>query len=99
MRKEKTNMSDEKKYQVVGKVEIGTDEYRDLIEEKSHWRNESDEYRRKWYDESKKVEELEKKVAAQEKAIARHKKFISLSEERTAAWNLYLAQISEEGRQ
>ena len=87
----------EKKYQTVGKVKIGTDEYRDLIEEKNYEKNQSEEYRRKWYDESRKAEGLEKKVAAQEKALAQYRNFITLSEERETAYRFYLAQISEEG--
>lgn len=48
---------DEKKYEIIGKVEIGTDEYRDLIERSLKAENEAGEYRSKfWYeqDEAKK---------------------------------------------
>ena len=89
-------MSEEKKYEIVSKVKIGTDEYRDLIEGKLEAENDRDEYRSKFWAEENKVGDLKKKVEAQERAIARYKKFITLSEERAAAWNIYLAQTSEE---
>lgn len=38
-------MNEEKKYTIVGKVEIGTDEYRDLIEGLAEARNNASEER------------------------------------------------------
>ena len=38
-------MSEEKKYEFVGKVEIGTDEYRDLIQDLERERACADKYR------------------------------------------------------
>ena len=40
-------MNEEKKYTIVGKVEIGTDEYRDLIEGLADARNHASEERSK----------------------------------------------------
>ena len=89
-------MSDEKKYSIISTVKIGTDEYRDLIEGKLEAENDRDEYRSKFWKEEEKSGALEKKVAAQDKTIARLKKFISLSDERAADYNAFMASIVEE---
>lgn len=89
-------MSDEKKYSIISTVKIGTDEYRDLIEGKLDAENDRDEYRSKYWAEKEKAERLEKKVVTQDKTIARLKKFISLSDERAADYNAFMASIVEE---
>lgn len=53
---------EEKKYTVVGKVEIGTDEYRDLLTEKFEAENRVDRYMREGWDKDKKIKELERQV-------------------------------------
>ena len=90
-------MSEERKqYGIVGEVKIGTDEYRDLIEEKNEAEKQSDINLHRAWDAEKQRDELKKKVTAQEKAITRYKKFIALTEERASAYNRYVAGISEE---
>ena len=96
MKEEKTMSEERKQYEVVGEVKIGTDEYRDLIEDKNEAEKQSDVNLHRAWDAEKQRDELKKKVTAQEKAIARYKKFISMTEERSAAYNLFIAGISEE---
>lgn len=55
-------MSEEKKYEIVGKVEIGTDEYRDLIEEKANLASSVNEYREKFWKEQDEKRKAEKEV-------------------------------------
>lgn len=55
-------MSEEKAYSVIGRVEIGTDEYRDLIESAKQSEVEADKYRQKYWAEQTKVTELEKRL-------------------------------------
>lgn len=90
-------MSEERRqYNIVGKVKIGTDEYRDLIEEKNEAIKQSDVYLHRAWDVEKERDEAKKKTAALEKVIARYKGFISLTEERSTAYNLYVAEITQE---
>lgn len=44
-------MEDRKEYSIIGKVEIGTDEYRDLIERAVCEAKRADEYRTKYWNE------------------------------------------------
>ena len=90
-------MSEERKqYSIVSKVEIGTDEYRDLIEEKNEAVKQSDVNLHRAWNAEKERDEAKKKTEALEKAIARYKGFISLTEERSTAYNLYVAGITQE---
>lgn len=53
---------EEKKYTVVGKVEIGTDEYRDILTAKFEAENRADRYMRDGWDKDSKIKELERQV-------------------------------------
>lgn len=55
-------MSEEKKYEIVGRVEIGTDEYRDLIEEKADLASSLSDYREKLWKEQDEKRKAEKEV-------------------------------------
>lgn len=59
-------MSEERRYEVVGRVEIGTDEYRDLIESCARAEREAINYRDKFWGEQTKVNSLEQNVEALE---------------------------------
>lgn len=50
-------MEEKKNYSVIGKVEIGTDEYRDLIEERAAAIKEAEEYRSKYWKEQTELRE------------------------------------------
>ena len=69
-------MDEEKKYTIVGKVEIGTDEYRDLIEGLADARNNASEERsRRWKLETD-FSELKKKNSEIEKYMDELKAFV-----------------------
>ena len=56
-------MTDEKKtYSIIGKVEIGTDEYRELIERAMSEEKRADEYRSKFWNEETKCKNCEKQI-------------------------------------
>lgn len=56
-------MNEERKaYTIIGRVEIGTDEYRDLIEAVQEAKAEESHQRGRWLDEYNRADELEKKV-------------------------------------
>lgn len=90
-------MDEEKKtYSVVGTVTIGSDEYRDLIEELAKARadyNACDNRRSKLYWENI---ELEKKVKAAEEQTAIYKEFINSSELIKAEFKKYRFENTEE---
>lgn len=69
-------MEEKKQYSVVGRVEIGTDEYRDLIEAALRMEKSADEYRSKYWAEQSKVSELTKKVEALEAKIKKCEMFM-----------------------
>lgn len=62
-------MEEKKVYSVVGRVEIGTDEYRDLIETALSNAKQAEDYRSKYWSEQAKVSKLEKQVEALEAKI------------------------------
>lgn len=75
-------MDEKKVYSVIGRVEIGTDEYRDLIAERLAAEKQTEYYRNKYWEEQSKVkeeqskvEELQKQVEAMKKKIENCEKF------------------------
>lgn len=69
-------MNEEKKYTIVGKVEIGTDEYRDLIEGLAEAHNNASEERSKRWRLESAFSELEKKNSEIEKSMNELKAFV-----------------------
>ncbi len=69
-------MEEKKQYSVIGRVEIGTDEYRDLIESALRMEKSADDYRSKYWTEQSKVSELTKKVEALEAKIKKCEMFM-----------------------
>lgn len=92
---------DEKKYSVVGKVEIGTDEYRDLIETVAELKSEKDRQFSQYWNERTRANNLENDLKAAKEKLADLQGFFDSSEEIKAKYRLYLAerQISEEEQQ
>ena len=82
-------MSEEKKYTIVGKVEIGTDEYRDILEEKIEAQKESNDYMHRYWDEQSKVKKMEKKVEMMTE-------FLKASKERYAEYLQFVAEKETE---
>lgn len=72
-------MDEKKVYSIIGKVEIGTDEYRDLIEavhsvdkEKSYWYN-------RWSEENNKVTKLGEENKKLREELEKYKAYIKKS--------------------
>lgn len=67
---------DEKKYSIVGRVEIGTDEYRDLIEGKIDAEKSRDSYIREGWKKDEEIQKLKKQVEVLAESAERYKNFI-----------------------
>lgn len=67
-------MSEERKeYSIVGQVNIGTDEYRDLIEAVKEAENEAREYRKQSNDRYWEIDKLKKEV----ESLKQYKEFVT----------------------
>lgn len=88
------NENEKKEYLIVGKVEIGTDEYRDLIENKVKLEKEnSDLYREKWEIKNEK-EKVDKIVINQTKQINNLNEFIK-EKQLTEVFDLWIFNKSK----
>lgn len=92
-------MEEKKTYTIIGKVEIGTDEYRDLIESlayATHRANENDDERRKEYWAHDKTK---KELTSALVKLANLNDFVNSSEEMKTKYKLFLAeqQLKEQG--
>lgn len=67
---------DEKKYSIVGRVEIGTDEYRDLIESRMEAEKSRDSYMREGWKKDDEINKLKKQVEVLTERAERYKNFI-----------------------
>ena len=89
-------MDNEKKYSIIGRVEIGTDEYRDLIESvKTAEADLSEERQRRWR-ESDRANEAEKKLKEVSKEYEQMKEFIALPEIKNQYRLFILEKLSKE---
>lgn len=73
-------MDEEKKYSIVGRVEIGTDEYRDLIEKNASLQNENFSIRNQKWKLEDENRELQKRTSSQKELIENYKLFLSEKE-------------------
>lgn len=73
-------MNDERKYSVVGRVEIGTDEYRDLIETSCEWEKTADNYRDKFWREQERTNDLSKKLKTAEAELESMRAYLHVLE-------------------
>ena len=73
-------MEENKKYSIVGKVEIGTDEYRDLIEGLQQAKHDADKNNSRYWEQYSKANNLEKELKAVTAAAEEYKAFINSSE-------------------
>lgn len=86
-------MDNEKKtYSIVGKVEIGTDEYGDLIETNAELKAEKDKQFSKYWDEHIRANNLENDIKAAKEKLADLQGFFDSSEEVKAKYRLYLVE-------
>lgn len=91
-------MDEKKNYSIVGKVEIGTDEYRDLIETVAKLKAGKDDQFSKYWDEHIRADKLNTELKDAKKKLAALQGFVDSSEEIKAKYRLYLVerQTSEE---
>lgn len=89
-------MNEEKKYSIIGKVEIGTDEYRDLISGLATAELNAESYRNKYWSEQTKSSNLEKKLEAMTEKADKMSEFINSSEELKAKYALFLVSKQQE---
>ena len=89
-------MNEEKKYSIIGKVEIGTDEYRDLIAGLTKAEADADSYRGRYWSEQSKTSNLENKLEAMIEKADTMLEFINSSEELKAKYALFLASKQQE---
>lgn len=86
-------MEDKKKtYTIIGKVEIGTDEYRDLIEQLAESKKEADKWNSKYYDVYWKLEKVEKELESTSTRLSSLNEFINSSDEMRTKYKLFLAE-------
>lgn len=91
---------EEKQYSIIGKVEIGTDEYRDLIEAKMNLEKDlSEERSRRWNAENAK-DRLNKVTVNQKKQIDNYTEFLK-EKELTKEFDLwvYKKELDEKSKQ
>ena len=69
-------MEEKRVYSVVGKVEIGTDEYRDLIEQRLEQEKRADQYMRDGWKKDDEIKNLKKQVEVLHAKIEKCEKFI-----------------------
>ena len=89
-------MNEEKKYSIIGKVEIGADEYRDLISGLAKAEAAADSYRGRYWSEQSKTSDLEKKLEAMTEKANAMSEFINSSEELKAKYALFLVSKQQE---
>ena len=89
-------MNEEKKYSIIGKVEIGTDEYRDLISGLAKAEADAGSYRSQYWSEQTKASNLEKKLEAMTEKADTMLEFINSSEELKAKYALFLVSKQQE---
>lgn len=90
---------EEKKYSIVGKVEIGTDEYRDLIETNAELKAEKDKRFSMYWEEHTRANNLENDLKNTREKLEVFQGFLDSNEEIRAKYRLYLVerQLSTEG--
>lgn len=89
-------MEEKKTYSIIGKVEIGTDEYRDLIERAMEAEEKADRYRADYWGEQSKNSELQKKLDIVTAKLNPMEEFINSSEEIKAKYALFLVNKDTE---
>lgn len=72
---EEEEMEEKKVYSVIGKVEIGTDEYRDLIEQRMEVERDKDNYMRENWKKDKEINDLKKQIEVLQSKVQKCEKF------------------------
>ena len=82
-------MEEKKTYSVVGRVEIGTDEYRDLIEEKAEAQRQYESYRDRAWAAERERDKYKERVGELETALDSYKRFVK-DRELTEKYKLFI---------
>lgn len=90
-------VKEEKQYSIVGKVEIGTDEYRDLIEAKMNLEKDLSEYRSGNWSLRDEKNRLNKITVNQKKQLDNYSEFLK-EKELTKEFDLWIYQKDQEGK-
>lgn len=86
---------EKKVYDTKGTVTIGTDEYRDLIEETARLRAAGQREHDDWYKEYRRADDLEKKLKAAEKRLAEIEAFFKNNCEASTKFQLWIIQTKQ----
>lgn len=86
---------EEKQYSIVGKVEIGTDEYRDLIESKVNLENQVSELRSEKWNISDAKNRLDRVTVNQKKQIDNYAEFLK-EKELSKEFDLWIYKKAQE---
>lgn len=87
-------MDERKEYSIVGTVSIGTDEYRDLIEDRLEAQKNAEYYRSKFWEEEANNKKLEVENATLRGELDKYKKFVKDSgeQDKMELWILKLGR-------
>ncbi len=88
-------MDEKKEYGVIGTVTIGTDEYRDLIEEKYEAVREKEEQSSRWYEQYSKAQKLEDENKKLKEELNQLRKYIRDNDEQDKL-ELWIVRSSRE---
>lgn len=88
-------MDEKKTYSVVGTVTIGTDEYRDLIENLKDAQKEAEEQRSKWWEQYSKLQNTEKELKAVLERLKELEAFVRSDEAVSTKFKLW--RIEQQG--
>lgn len=89
-----------KTYENVGKVELSTEEYRDLVFDLYEARKDRDKEHDDWYKEYNKAQDLDKKVKSLEKKVSEFEGFLSESTTvKTDFENYKLRKLAEQANE
>ena len=85
-------METEKTYSIEGTVTIGSDEYRDLIEEAINEKKSAESWMRSKWDVDSKLTAAEKELTKLKSEVASYKSFLAEVSEAAALYRAYLAE-------
>lgn len=95
------SQEEKKAYSIIGRVEIGTDEYRDLIEGRLEANERAETYNSKRWEECRRADKAEEKLKKVSSALELYKEFVNGSEIVKAEYIRFLSEkrAKEEGEE
>ena len=85
-------MDEKKTYSVTGTVTIGTDEYRDLVEERVKFSEELSGKRSECWEKDSEIKRLKTEKDLMSKKLAEYNEFLNSSTEATALYKAFVAE-------